>query len=98
MSDWKKYFDIWASQGRTEEQKWAVENFLTGQGAIMLDEARKAGQREMIENVGNKVLADVQEGVDGNPEWYRAMNYVEGQLDKLKSELAEEAVVSRGRT
>lgn len=28
---------IWEEQGRTAEQKWAVVNFLTGQGKIMID-------------------------------------------------------------
>lgn len=40
----KKYFDIWASQGRTEEQKWSVMNFLTGQGELMIKEAEENGR------------------------------------------------------
>jgi hypothetical protein len=41
---WEKAFDIWSKQGRTEEQKWAVVNFLTGAGANLLKEVERTAE------------------------------------------------------
>ena len=62
--------------------------------ANYISKVRKDAQLEMIETIGNKVLVDVQEGIDGNPEWYRAMDYVETQINRLKSELEELSTIT----
>lgn len=41
---WRPYYEAWAKQGRTVEQKWAVENFLTGQGAKMFTTKEAKGK------------------------------------------------------
>lgn len=38
----------WEAQGRSEEQIWAVRNFMTGQGNLMLASIRKQGVSEGI--------------------------------------------------
>lgn len=38
---WEPYYIKWANQGRSEEQRWAVKNFMTGQGAIMVKDLLK---------------------------------------------------------
>ncbi len=36
-NNWRHYVEVWSKQGRSEDQIWAVNNFMTGQGQIMLD-------------------------------------------------------------
>jgi len=53
----RKAYDTWAAQGRTEEQKWAVMNFLTGAGDLGIEQlvkvARAAGRADTITAVAD---------------------------------------------
>jgi len=64
----------WASQGRTDEQKWAVRNFITGsmQEAITaLNELRKGQDRNyedmfqaLINEVGYEKARAIKDGIE----------------------------------
>ncbi len=45
----------WASQGRTEEQKWAVRNFMTGTIVKALAALNKAHEEECLRVIGEDV-------------------------------------------
>ena len=49
--EWKKFYEAWAKEGRTEEQKWAVKNFLTGQGAIMISSLLTQEKKRIIREI-----------------------------------------------
>lgn len=48
---WEKYYKVWASQGRTDEQQWAVKNFMTGQGFVMFKKAIAESNTAVIEEI-----------------------------------------------
>lgn len=52
--DWveklKPEINIWNSQGRTNDMRWAVVNFLTGQGKIGLDRILASEREKALEN------------------------------------------------
>ena len=47
---WEEYVKEWSKQGRSEEQIWAVRNFMTGQGALMIQAERKKVIEEILSN------------------------------------------------
>lgn len=47
----QKAYDTWAKQGRTDEQKWAVMNFLTGAGNNL--------SMQKLDNMSKYILAVV---------------------------------------
>ncbi len=65
-NNWRHYVEVWSEQGRSEDEIWAVNNFMTGQGKIMLDsllqEAYEQGMKatmgemyEMFQREQNKL-------------------------------------------
>lgn len=47
----EKYKKIWEEQGRSEEEKWAVTNFLTGAGIQTVKEIYELGQAEKLREI-----------------------------------------------
>lgn len=83
---WVKYHATWLKQGRTAEQSYGVTNFMTGQGAKMLEEARKQGQLEAYEKVSNlPVFANKHER-----KYQIGINEVWKQLVELKEEVKQD--------
>jgi hypothetical protein len=52
----KECFEVWKAQGRTEEQIWAVENFLTGAGRNLVDKAKQ--QEEFVKMLTDKIVSE----------------------------------------
>ena len=44
LDEVKKAIEVWKSQGRDEHDLWAMNNFLTGQGAFILDTLSTKGE------------------------------------------------------
>lgn len=82
----EKYILTWSNQGRSEDQIWAVRNFMTGQGFLMLNDLKEG----LIEELREKVLgleptcsAEWDEWKDGHED---AVGQILDRLDSLKGE------------
>lgn len=56
--EWEKYVKTWSEQGRTEEQIYAVRNFMTGQGFIMLKDFKQSLHSLILKGMPEKYDSD----------------------------------------
>jgi hypothetical protein len=80
----KQAIEDWSKQGRTEEQIWAVENFMTGRGLKMIKEL-KGGKEVKIPMLYIERLKDYIERVKLaiEPQRYFAVAALLGYLEAL---------------
>lgn len=57
---WEEAVEIWSKQGRTEEQIWAVKNFLTGAGEKVVHEAYSRGNDEAVDRMTDAYKRSVE--------------------------------------
>lgn len=53
-------------------------------------QGQERGKLLLLEELQHECIVDVQEGIDGNPEWYRAMKFVESKFDTKLKEIGNE--------
>jgi hypothetical protein len=75
QTSWKSrlepFVQKWEAQGRSENEKWAVRNFLTGQGGIGIafmeaqtrEESYRRGANEAVDYFIEKLKFDIDSGI-----------------------------------